>query len=176
VGNEATVTVDAIPDEPFVGRVSRIAPVLDAATRSALIEIDIPNRNGMLKAEMFARIHLDLGTMRDAVLIPRDGLVYRGQQPGVFVIEGDTPIFRAIETGMTREDEVEVLANLAPGTKIVGRGATMIREGDRVRLSGGPGQAARDHGSQAGTPGTTRAAENRPPSESGAGAAPGSAR
>jgi RND family efflux transporter MFP subunit len=132
VGNEAQVFVDAMPDRDFRGRIARIAPVLDAATRTAFVEIDIPNPEGVLKAEMFARVQLDLGTTRQATLIPREGLVYRGQQPGVYIIEGDTPTFRAIETGLTREDQVEVLANLTAGTKIAGRGASMIQEGDRV--------------------------------------------
>lgn len=137
VGNVAEVRVDAMPDQVFHGRVSRISPVLDAATRSALIEIDIANPQRTLKAEMFARINLDLGTMREATLIPRDGLVYRGQQPGVYVIEQENvPVFRPIETGMTRENHVEVLANLAPGTEIVGRGATMLRDGDKIAIAG----------------------------------------
>ena len=142
VGNSANVIVDAIPDRDFQGIVARIAPVLDAATRSALIEIDIPNPEMVLKAEMFARITLDLGSMREATLIPRDGLVYRGQQPGVFIVEGDSgrPVFRVIETGMTREDQIEVLGNLDAGTRIVGRGATMLRDGDLISTGrGGPG-------------------------------------
>lgn len=147
IGNSANVIVDAIPGRDFQGVVARIAPILDAATRSALIEIDIPNPELELKAEMFARITLDLGTMRDATLIPRDGLVYRGQQPGVFIVEGESerPVFRVIETGMTREDQIEVLANLDAGTRIVGRGATMLRDGDRIstgRPGGGRGGAA----------------------------------
>ena len=141
VGNQAQIRVDAIPDEVFQGRIARIAPVLDAATRSALIEIDVPNPNSVLKAEMFVRIQIDTGLMREATLIPREGLVYRGQQAGVYVIEEDRPVFRAIETGLTREDNVEVLANLMPGDKIVGRGATMLEDGDRIRIAGagGPG-------------------------------------
>ena len=140
VGNVAEVRVDAIPGEVFRGRVARVAPILDAATRSALIEIDIANPRNVLKAEMFARIDLDLGTMREATLIPRDALVYRGQQPGVYVVEGENqPVFRAIETGMTRENQVEVLANLQPGAKIVGRGATMLRDGDSISVAGAGG-------------------------------------
>ena len=141
VGNSAEVVVDAIPGRDFEGRVARIAPVLDAATRSAVIEIDIANADMALKAEMFARIALDLGTMREATLIPRDGLVYRGQQPGVYIVEGDStqPIFRVIETGMSRDDQVEVLANLDSGTRIVGRGATMLRDGDRISTGAGAG-------------------------------------
>ena len=142
VGNHANVFVDAIPDREFTGVVARIAPILDAATRSALIEIDILNPEMLLKAEMFVRIGLDLGSMRQATLISRDGLVYRGQQPGVYVVEGgtDRPVFRVIETGLTREGQVEVLANLNIGTQIVGRGATMLRDGDRITTGrGGPG-------------------------------------
>ena len=153
VGNPTTVRVDALPERPFTGRVARIAPVLDAATRSALIEIDIPNPNGDLRAEMFARIELDLGATREATLIPRDSLVYRGQQPGVYVVEDSRPVFRPIETGMTRQGTVEVLSNLDPGTAIVGRGATMIRDGDRIAapetqetVGGRPGRAGRPSG------------------------------
>ena len=170
IGNEATVRVDAIPDRAFTGRVARIAPVLDAATRSALIEIDIPNPQGGLKAEMFARIELDLGTTRDAILIPRAGLVYRGQQPGVYTVEGDRPTFRAIETGLTREDQVEVLANLEPGVKIVGRGATMLREGDRIRAAGAgaPGKSAKTSKTAPGK--KKKSAANQPVAAGGGGA------
>jgi multidrug efflux pump subunit AcrA (membrane-fusion protein) len=113
--------------------------VLDAATRSALIEIDIANPNRVLRAEMFVRINLDLGTMRDANLIPRDALVYRGTESGVFVLdEQQRPVFQAVQTGVnTEDDRVEVL-NLSPGTSIIGRGATMLREGDEIRVSGPP--------------------------------------
>ena len=165
VGNDANVIVDAIPGQEFQGRVARIAPVLDAATRSAIIEIDILNPEMVLKAEMFARISLDLGSMRSATLIPRDGLVYRGQQPGVFIVQGDTqrPVFRVIETGMTREDQVEVLANLDAGTRIVGRGATMLRDGDRI--STGPGGA---RGGAGGARGGTSGAGEAPGARQGA--------
>lgn len=143
VGNPAEIEVDAMPGEVLIGRVARIAPVLDAATRTALVEIDVPNAGSRLKAEMFVRIRLDTGALRDAVLIPREGLVYRGTQPGVYIVEGDRPVFRAIETGLTREDSVEVLANLAPGVKIVGRGATILEDGDRIKDAGAAAEALR---------------------------------
>jgi hypothetical protein len=68
------------------------------------------------------------------VLIPRESLVYRGQQPGVFVYESQRPAFRTVETGVTLGNQVEVLANLAAGTTIVGRGASMLSEGDQIRV------------------------------------------
>jgi RND family efflux transporter MFP subunit len=140
VGNRAVVGVDAFADRSFEGHVARIGPVLDAATRSAAIEIEISNPAGLLKAEMFARVELDLASTRQSTLIPREALVYRGQQPGVYLLEKDRPVFRPVETGLTQGDQVEVLGNLEPGTVIVGRGASMIREADRIEVTGKGGE------------------------------------
>ncbi len=157
VGNRAVIAIDALPDLSFRGRIARIAPVLDAATRSALIEIDVPNPDNFLKAEMFVRIRIDTGLMREATLIPREGLVYRGQQAGVYVVDEDRPVFREIETGLTNEDNVEVLANLEPGATIVGRGAAMLEDGDRIRVAGAgaPGRSK-----EAKSPGTGTATKS----------------
>ncbi len=140
VGNRATIQVDAFGDRRFEGRVARIGPVLDPATRSATVEVEIRNPEGGLKAEMFARVMLDLASTRPAVLIPREALVYRGQQPGVYVLESKRPVFRMIETGMTQGGDVEVLAHLESGTTIVARGASMLNEGDQIRVVGGDGK------------------------------------
>jgi RND family efflux transporter MFP subunit len=136
VGNRATVVVDAFGRSEFEGRVARIVPVLDPATRTALVEVEIPNASGALKAEMSARVKLDLATSRQAVVVPRDSLVYRGQQAGVFVLAGKKPVFHAVETGTASEAGVEVIANLAAGTTVVNRGAAMLQEGDEVRVVG----------------------------------------
>ncbi|MEZ5402903.1 MAG: efflux RND transporter periplasmic adaptor subunit [Bryobacteraceae bacterium] len=134
-GNRAVVEVDAFGDRQFEGRVARIGPVLDAATRTATVEVEIPNREGGLKAEMFARVMLDLESTRQAVLIPREGLVYRGQQPGVYVTDNNRPTFRPVETGQTLGAKVEIVENLSAGDTIVLRGATMLREGDGIRIA-----------------------------------------
>jgi RND family efflux transporter MFP subunit len=140
IGNRAVVHVDAFGERRFEGRVVRISPLLDPATRSAMVEIEIPNPDGGLKAEMFARLVLDLATKRQSVLIPREALVYRGQQPGVYVLdENERPAFRTIETGLTQGNDVEVLANLSVGTKIITQGASMLTEGDQIRVAGAPG-------------------------------------
>ncbi len=134
LGASVTVTIDSMPDQKFLGRVMRIAPLLDPQTRNGLVEIEIPNRSGALKGEMFARAELDLGTQRETALLPRDALVYRGDQPGVYMIESETAKFRAVETGLTQEDKVEVLSGLKPGDTVITRGSNLIKDGDRVRV------------------------------------------
>ena len=58
VGTVAAVEVDAFPGEKFSGRVSRVAPVFDPATRTAEMEIEIPNGNYRLKPGMYSRVQL----------------------------------------------------------------------------------------------------------------------
>lgn len=133
-GTSVKVTVDGLPDQQFTGRVMRIAPLLDAQTRNGLIEIEIPNRNGALKGEMFARAELDLGSQREATLLPRDALVYRGEQPGVYTIEAELAKFQPVESGLTQDDKVEVLSGLNVGDIVITRGSNLIKDGDRVRV------------------------------------------
>lgn len=138
-GTNATVRVDAMPDQPFSGRVARISPVLDPSTRAATVEIEIPNPGMQLRAEMFVRVEMNLESSREGVLIPRESLVYRGDSSGVYVVEKGKQTFRFIETGLTQDEAVEVLSNLEPGTVIVAKGASMLREGDVMKIVSGPG-------------------------------------
>lgn len=149
VGSEATVRVDAMPDEPFAARVARISPVLDPSTRAATVEIEIPNPNSKLRAEMFVRVEMNLESSREAVIVPRESLVYRGDSSGVYVVERGQQTFRFIETGLTQDENVEVLSNLAPGTVVVAKGASMLREGDIMKIVAGPGASAGKAGTQA---------------------------
>src|SRR5439155_18480822 len=55
-GQVADVEVDAYPGEKFVGRVARVAPVLDPSTRTAQMEVDIANPQFRLKPGMYARV------------------------------------------------------------------------------------------------------------------------
>jgi RND family efflux transporter MFP subunit len=145
LGSRAFIMVDALSNTPIGGKIARISPVLDPATRTALVEVEIPNPGGALRAEMFARVRLDIAATRDAILIPRDALVYRGQQAGVYVLMQDKPVFRGVEAGSAFGDDIEIVSNLPAGTTIINRGAAMLQEGDQIRIDrpdqGKPAQA-----------------------------------
>src|SRR5262245_38089813 len=159
-GLPVTVTVDSLPGQRFTGRVMRISPMLDPQTRNGIVEIEIPNRDGTLKGEMFARVELDLGGARDTTLLPRDALVYRGDQPGVYVIESEKAKFIALETGLTQDDKVEVISGLKAGDTVITRGSNLLKDGDRVRVMG-KGQP----GGQQGEPQRRQAENQRQPDE-----------
>jgi RND family efflux transporter MFP subunit len=142
VGSGAIANVDAFPDERFEGRVARVAPVLDPSTRTAEIEIEIPNPDFRLKPGMYARVRLTVGQREEAVVIPRNAVVTVGGQRGVFVVDrGDEGViarFAPITTGLENQERSEVLKGVSPGQQVVTVGAAALRDGDRVRLAGEP--------------------------------------
>jgi RND family efflux transporter MFP subunit len=136
-GNRAVVAIDALGGQTMEGRVARISPVLDAATRSGLLQVEIPNTGGQLKAEMSARIVLDVGSEREALLVPGEAVVVRGLQTGVHLLEGNRVRFQPIETGISTDQGVEVLEGVTVGTAIVTKGSQSLQNGTIVETPGG---------------------------------------
>ena len=133
-GLEADIVLDAYPEQKFKGRVIRLSPILDPATRTGSVEIEVPNPKMMLKAEMFARVELDLGTRHNTLLVPREALVSHDQQRGVFKLQDDTARFQPVDAGITQGGEVEVISGLKEGEAVITLGVNLVKNGDKVRL------------------------------------------
>ena len=136
VGNSAKISVDALQGQVFEGKVARISPLLDTATRTSAVEIEIANPAAQLKAEMFARIQMDLGTERSVLLVPREAVVLRGQQAGVNVLQDDKVKFHPIQPGLSTDEGVEILDGLELGVTVITRGSQALRDGDAVTVPG----------------------------------------
>lgn len=139
-GAQALVEVDAFPGEQFAGQVSRVAPVFDPATRTASMEIEVPNPGFRLKPGMYARVRLTAGRKQDALTVPRTAVIDVGSQRGVFTLEQDVARFRAVEVGLTDLERVEILKGIPEGTRVVTTGALGLRDGDRVSVVRGGGE------------------------------------
>jgi len=142
-GLPADVEVDAYPGEKFVGRVAHIAPVLDPATRTGQIEVEIANPNFRLKPGMYAKVAFTVDKKEKALVIPTAALVDLGGNRGVFTAsateQGQVANFKKIDVGIVNQTLAEVTSGLAEGDNIVTTGAAALREGDRILL---PGQTA----------------------------------
>lgn len=136
-GDEATVQVDAYPGETFQGRIARVAPVLDPATRTAPIEIEIPNPDFRLKPGMYARVGVTTDRRKDTLVAPVNALVDLGGRRGVFVPVNDIAIFRAVQVGTEQRTVVEILGGLSEGDRVITTGAGSLRDGDRIVLADG---------------------------------------
>jgi RND family efflux transporter MFP subunit len=141
-GDAARVQVDAYPGETFLGRIARVSPVLDPATRTAPIEIEVPNPDFRLKPGMYARVGITTDTIKDALLVPSAAMADLGGRRGVFQVLNEAAVFRTVEVGTEQGNMVEVLAGLKEGEQVITTGSRALRDGDRVLLAGGGGERA----------------------------------
>ncbi len=139
VGARGTVDVDAFPGEQFEGRIARIAPVLDPATRTAEMEIEIPNPTRRLKPGMYARVSLITSTKTDALVVPKSAIVDVAGRRGVYTIDERTAVFRPVEVGIEDAERIEITTGITEGEQVVSIGASSIRDGDPVLLEGDTG-------------------------------------
>jgi RND family efflux transporter MFP subunit len=135
-GEAARVEVDAYPGETFDGRVARVAPVLDPATRTAQIEVEIPNPGNRLKPGMYARVNLTIEQRANALTVPSNALVNIDGKRGVFLAQNNTAAFRGVDIGIEDTARVEVLSGVKDGDRVVTTGAGALQNGDRIIVAG----------------------------------------
>lgn len=158
-GDPALVEVDAFPGESFKGRIARVAPVLDPATRTAEIEIEVPNAGFRLKPGMYARMSVTIESRTGATLVPKAAIVDYDGKRGVFTMTSDNKAqFVPIEIGIEDENRVEARSGVAASDTFVTGGASSLRNGDTLVLAGqrgapGGGPAGRPGGRPGAAPG-----------------------
>ena len=133
-GDSVTVTADAIPGKTFYGKVSRIYPTVDPATRTFTVEVKIDNTYKTLRPGMFARATINFGSNNN-VVIP-DVAVIKQQGSGerfVYVLnEDNTVTYKKVVLGRRMGAEYEVLEGLQDGDRIVIGGQIRLKDGVKV--------------------------------------------
>ncbi len=147
-GTAVEVEVDAYPGENFLGRVARLAPILDPATRTAQVEIEIPNGTYRLKPGMYARARFTVEQHDNTLVVPTLAVVDLQGKIGVWVPadEGDNPVFNPVTTGIEQQDFTEITNGVKDGQRIITTGAAALRPGDRIVLAGQRGGGNRAGG------------------------------
>ena len=133
-GDSVTVTADAIPGKTFYGKISRIYPTVDPATRTFTVEVKIDNTYKTLRPGMFARATINFGSNNN-VVIP-DVAVIKQQGSGerfVYVLnEDNTVTYKKVVLGRRMGAEYEVLEGLQDGDRIVIGGQIRLKDGVKV--------------------------------------------
>lgn len=126
------VTVVAAGGTTVQGKVRMIAPTVDAATRQALVYVDLAAAEGV-RAGMFARGEFTLGTA-DATTVPASAVMRREGFDIVYLLEGDRARAVKVEVGRRQEERVEIVRGLDADAKVIDSGVPFLADGDRVRV------------------------------------------
>ena len=134
VGQSARIVPNAYASREFDGKVKYIGDLLDPDTRTVRVRVAIDNRDGLFKPGMFARVSLVLAQRENALLVPEQAIVPRGDGQFAFrVVEGKARLTK-VETGLRRPGEVEVTSGLEAGQTIVADGQLKLQDGAAVSL------------------------------------------
>jgi len=116
------------------GTVRMVAPTVDAATRNALVYVDLPHTAGRLKAGMFARGEFATGSST-ALTLPQTAVLLRDGFSYVFTVAADGRVTQGkVSTGRRSGDRVEILQGLDDKARVVASGGGFLADGDTVRV------------------------------------------
>ena len=132
-GQQVSVAIDALDNAGLNGRVVQIVPAADAVSRTFLVKIELPP-DTRLRSGLFGRAQFSRGE-RQALLIPRSAVVERGQLQGIYVLDQNkVASLRYITLGKPSGAEVEVLAGLQNGERLVAKPSAVDLNGKRIEV------------------------------------------
>ena len=114
------------------GTVVEVAPVADASSRTFLVKLDLPAAEGV-RSGQFGRVWIPTGESK-SIRVPASAVATRGQVECVFVVVDQHAELRIVRTGKHSDSEVEILAGLSPGERVVSENVESLRDGEPVTL------------------------------------------
>ncbi len=158
VGQTVDVTVDAFPDTPISGKISRLSPAVDTATRAFAFEALVPNADGRLKPGSFARVHLTTSLVEPVLTIPYAAMQYRYGVYRAFTVAGDRLAMRELKTGDRVGERMEVLEGVTLGEQLVLTDVDTLTDGLKVTVTRADARRAGDAAPEVVTPADSQVA------------------
>jgi RND family efflux transporter MFP subunit len=135
-GLSARVRHHAYDDRLFSGAVVRLAPAVDPITRALRAEVEVDNREGLLRPGMFVEVRMVVESRSSVPVVPRAGVAERSGRRVVFVLRGQRVSKREVVLGLGNDETVEVREGLSAGERIAVRGLETLTDQTRVRVTG----------------------------------------
>jgi RND family efflux transporter MFP subunit len=131
-GQPVQLQVDAYPDRAFTGKVSRISPAVNTATRAFPFEALVPNQDAVLKPGTFARVHIESDKTDTVLTLPYSAMQYRYGVNRVFVVDGEKLSVRELKVGDRLGERIEILGGVKSGERVAVTDVDKLADGQRV--------------------------------------------
>jgi cobalt-zinc-cadmium efflux system membrane fusion protein len=127
VGQEIDVRILALPDRRVQARIDAIGAASDPQTRRVMVRSEIPNADGLLRAEMFATFRITVGNVEETTAVPMAAVIRKGEETKLWV-EKAPQVFqsRSIKIGAEQNGCIQIRDGIGPGETVVGRGAIFV--------------------------------------------------
>jgi len=132
VGMPARLTVQARPGETFEGRVTAIAPEVDARNRHFAVEVRTTNKAATLLSGMYGVAIIPLARAERALAVPREAIATRDGARVVMKITGDTVVSSPVTEGLNNGALIQVTQGLSAGDVILADASRSVAAGTKV--------------------------------------------
>jgi len=133
VGQASKIVFRSEPTIELPGKVVRIAPQADRETREVLVDVTIDQMPDIWAVGQRAEVYIETVRKENVLVIPQRVVVWRQQQPGVFVIDNGRAYWRKIVLGIQGKEKVEVTEGLQAGQVVLIPGPKPPRDGRAVK-------------------------------------------
>jgi multidrug efflux pump subunit AcrA (membrane-fusion protein) len=133
VGRPATITA---LDGKLEGKVIVVSPAVDPSTTTVEVWVEAPNPGEHAKPGVTAQISVNVGVIKDAVLVPVTALLSSDEGGDKVIIAGSDGVAHEskIETGVRNADTVQVISGVNPGQKVVVDGGLGLDDGAKIKI------------------------------------------
>lgn len=135
IGQEVSINVNVLPDEPFSGRISFIAPKSDASLNFP-VEIEVAN-NGKLKAGMYASALFKTNNgaeTQNMLTVPAEAFVNGVSSGQLFIVQNGTAKMINVKTGKVYGDKVQIISGLNGGEQVITSGQINLENGSKINI------------------------------------------
>lgn len=133
---DVVVTADALPNQKFNGRISKVSQSVDLSTRTMAVEIDIDNPAKTLKPGMFATVQFILEKKSNASILPNQVVLNDEKGDFVYLLNPDTTVSKKyVKIGIRMDSTFEVLSGLSNDDRIVVVGQSLVKDKMKVKIA-----------------------------------------
>jgi len=134
-GLTADLSLAEFPGRRFQGKVVRTAEAIDPATRTLLVQIEVPNPTGQLLTGSYAEVHLKLASTATSYVIPVNTLLFRKEGLRVAVVQDGKIVLTPVTAGHDYGDKIQIIAGLSGNESVVLNPPDAATNGQTVRVS-----------------------------------------
>lgn len=140
-----SLTTDAYPQQPFIGKITTINPIVDSKTRNIEVEATICNAESKLLPGMFGNVEVNIGNQKSFLTLPQTAITFNPYGEIIYIAKETgkdkkgNPTYIAKQTfvkvGETRGDQIAILEGLQEGDWVVTSGQLKIKNGTPIVIN-----------------------------------------
>lgn len=134
VGQHAQITSDMLPGYLTEGVIRRISPIIDPQSGTVRVTVALADAERKYAPGMFTNVALITERQRNALLVPKEALLYDASQTYAFVVRNNKAHRTRLETGLSNAQQVQVLSGVERGDSVIIVGHEGLRDGANVRV------------------------------------------